>query len=466
FTLSLSRARAKMAEFGSSDPARYLVSVLSGGIGGGAVCVRVRDAGAAISIWMEGGHFREEQLLAALESSVGSEYDGALDLILGCRGALKNSAESVEIFVRGTDRPGYRWLLQQDSEESEALPEARLDGIEVEIRFKESVVERIGRFFRSLRGYVGQRVEFRLVERLMDHSPVPIYLDGERIDRPFFLPTSPLELEIGSRSSIPFSQAPMNFETRSSWSGGLACRAGRISIVVRGVVCGTVESDDFSGVVYHDSMGLDLTREKIVEGAEATRFLAELEEVRLDMLSRLALALPHRGDRELPWFFGDLFPVLVEQDVPEKVRAAVMNWIRASEVREASVDALLEAGVHLVLSGRHSEFRLEERWLLERCAAELRRSPDTLHWSPLTLDFYQKVWPRETLVRGYLLLGMGAVHEQRGRPEQAQHCWLQALDTVRAGTDDRAEELIHAHMDFELAHILSEAGKALALQAR
>ncbi len=43
---------------------------------------------------------------------------------------------------------------------------------------------------------------------------------------------------------------------------------------------------------------------------------------------------------------------------------------------------------------------------------------------------------------------------------------MEALDTVRGGDDDLAEELIHAHMDFEVDHIMDEVSRALRLHLK
>jgi hypothetical protein len=467
FTLSLSKARAKLAQFQSSDPARYLVSILSGGVGGGASSIRMTDHGTKVSVWMDGAYLAEEDLLAALNSAYEGEENGALDLVLGCRGALSYGADKIEIRVSGADQADYLWILEQDSEEGRKEEISEAQGVGVDIVFDETIIERLERFVSKFRGYAGQRREFQMVERLADRCPVPVTLDGELVVRPFYLPNGPLEIQVGQVSSVSFSQSPMQFSRFQDWSAGLVCRAGRVSLVVRGVVCGSVDSDDFSGVVYHDSLGLDLTREKVRVGEEADRFLDQLEELRCQVLFRLGDSL-RSCSAEVPWFFCELFHLALESQVEDQERLKILDFLRSRfqiDVAGSGTDALLWAGTELACRVGPEKFTLREAFLLKRCSLEFKEAKRELRWIPLTSRYYQAVWPERTLVRGYILLGWGALYEIHGVSSSAQECWLEALDTVRAGTDDRAEELIHAHMDFEPEHILVEVGKALALQA-
>jgi hypothetical protein len=467
FTLSMDKARAKLARFQSSDPARYLVSILSGGVGGGASRIQMDDRSTKVSVWMEQAYLPERDLLAALNSAYEGEENGALDLVLGCRGALNYGARKIEIGVSKEGASGYRWILEQDSQVGYQDAIDELPGIKVVILFDESIKERFGRFVRKLRGYVGQRREFQIVEELADRCPVPVSLNHELITRPFHLPKGPLEINVGGVSSVQFFRSPMQFDRGHYWSAGLVYSPGKVSLVVRGVVCGSVESYDFSGVVYHDSLGLDLTREKVRVGEEADLFLDQLEELRCQTLFRLADTFSdYQG--ELPWFFGDLFHLALETDTAGQVREKILLFLKSQfrlDIAGDGTDALLWAGTELACQLGPERFTIREGFLLRRCSFEFKQAERELLWIPLTLRYYQSVLPDRTLVRGYLLLGWGALYEIHGVSKSAQECWLESLDTVRAGTDNRAEELIHAHMDFEPEHILVETGKALALLA-
>lgn len=426
----------------------------------------MEDRGSDVSVWMDGAHLSEEDLLSALNSTYEGDENGALDLVLGCRGALRYGASEVSIAISDEDGVGYRWVLGPESEESCSETVSGDGGIQVVISFDESVTERFGRFVKKLSGYVGQRPEFKMVERLADRCPIPVLLNGESIVRPFYLPEGPLELKVGQVSSVRFSSSPMHFELDHDWSAGLVYHPGKVSIVVRGVVCGSVDSADFSGVVYHDSLGLDLTRENVRVGEESEEFLDQLEDLRFRALARLSETL--KEHQQLPWFFSDLFHLALETHVEDRVRSNILDFLRCRfevDMVGSGPDALLWAGVELVRKLGVEQFSIEESFLLRRCSLEFKRVERQLLWVPMTLNYYQTVWPERTLVRGYLLLGWGALYEVHGVSQAAQECWLESLDTVRAGTDNRAEELIHAHMDFEPEHILVETGKALALHA-
>jgi hypothetical protein len=64
---------------------------------------------------------------------------------------------------------------------------------------------------------------------------------------------------------------------------------------------------------------------------------------------------------------------------------------------------------------------------------------------------------------GYLLLALEAHHSKTDQEALAQERWMESLDVVRAGKDDRAEELIHTPTDFPPDPMLHQTANALRM---
>lgn len=466
FTVSLSAARRKLSRYQTSDPARYLLLAASGGIAAGATLVRITQGLSSYGLRFPSAYIRETALLGSFEKPSESAA-GSLDMAMALRGVLVQAATSIVVEVVDPQRPSYRWSLTPRSDESTPIPAEDETMVRVVIEFPSSWQERLTGIFRRLRGYAGQPPEIRLLDKFCDHSPVPISVNGTALNRDLFLPVSVVYAAVGDPGPYCRVRVDLRLEARG-WSGILGLRPGRVQLVVHGVAYGQIEDLGLTGVVFHGGLTRDVSRENLVCDSVYDELLEQLEDRRREMLiwsvTDLERIYVHGVD------FGVVLEGLVElalsDELPQESLARTLTWL---EEKVGPMEAQHEGGDRLRLLELACELSPQlrgrrEEFLLTLCGSALERRSGGIQ--PLlrhTLGEVRQKWPSETLVPGYLLLGLGADLSSRGEEKQAQERWLEALDTVRAGDDDLAEQLIHAHMDFEVGHIMDEVVRALRL---
>lgn len=429
FTVALSDARRKLTEFRSSNRTRYLVLLLSAGIGAGARRVSIRrDGGASYRLLMPGAYLPESALLGTYaRGAAGSP--SAFDLVLGLQSAFAEGARRVEVVVRHPQEPSFGWILQESTEESRAL-ESGSSVLEILIEFPESWQERLSGFFSRLGGYVGQPEEMRYVEQLCDHASVPILLNDYRVDRPYFMNERVAVARVGGvegpqeSSSTPVLDLP-----EFAWRGWITLGAGSLVIVVNGVTMARVESPDLNGLVLHDGLRRDLTRENLVLDETYESLERDWVCVERALLQKAAELVPTLSTQDVLKLFPRLFSAGLRQDISTQGFRNLVDWLAQKShppYTEPLADTdLLGVSVQLLTRIRRhpgfERFASFERWMVRESSHALQEQPTRV--APIleaTLEAVGPYYPHQTLVRGYILLGLGAYCSSRGDETKAQ----------------------------------------------
>ena len=99
FTVSLSEARRKLKQYHSSEPARYVLLLVSAGFASGGRSAAVTRRDHCLTIRFPGAYLSENELLQALDNPHNSASSAATDLVLGIQGALNHQAQEVKLRV-------------------------------------------------------------------------------------------------------------------------------------------------------------------------------------------------------------------------------------------------------------------------------------------------------------------------------------------------------------------------------
>lgn len=471
FTLSLSEARRKLTHFGSSNRRRYLLLLVSAGFGAGATAAHIRRRGPDYHLDLPGASFQESHLLGSVTSGRHSDSQpGSADLLLGLHNVLAEGAEQVAITGLRQGSAGFRWLLGPDQETSETVAPADRNALEVAVSYPQSWSQRVRHWLGGRQSYAGLPEELRLLSQCCDLSDRPITIDDQPVHRPIFLTSRSPYAHLGP-STVPVEGGGLRLElTPPGWRGVLALGPGALRLVVRGVQVGSLQRVALHGVLYHDQLRLDLSRENLVLDALYEELLEELERCHLELVERALVRHPELSDPVLASFLPEALRYAIRGQLHPEAQAALGHSLKArlgeaGEVLPCEPGLLAEQALRLAERGAPWQglTRVVECFL-ERCAQRLQSNhpatPETLSG---TLDLLQRCHPEQTLMPGYLLLGLGAYLSGQGQEALAQTTWMRALDTVRAGRDLRAEELIHAHMDFPVDHMRQEAARAILL---
>lgn len=473
FTLSLTEARRKLVQYHSSDKARYLLLLLSAGTAAGAQSLTVEQTPILCRLQMPGAHIPESALLNAFaHPERPADAPGASDLVLGLQGAFHNQAIRVEVRAQ---KPGesFLWTLESRSEQSVPIDSGGETGLEVLLHFKLDVSQKLRGMLGWLRGYAAKSEEARLLDKYCDRSLIPLSYNGERSDRPLFLPELSVLATVGQLKDKKLEFPVDTHLDGYSWRGVLALGPGVIQIVIHGVAYCQIESLGLAGTIYHDGLERDISREKVVRDARYDSLVSELEGVRIALASVLVGKM-----KSVPWrLLVDQLPDLVFLFLTRKLDAekrqamweAMESLYRDREQEGAAERAFSPSPKGLVdlMTGLSQDTAGRQRvldLLLADCGDGLRQQPSGFHKQlAMTHDLFRAFYPEETLVLGYLLLGLGALHSVEGRAQESERAWFRTLETVWAGTDARAQELMYAHMAHTPEHILQQSSTALAM---
>jgi hypothetical protein len=472
FTLSLSEARRKLVQYHSSEKARYLLLLLSAGSAAGASSVSVRQEPDSCFLSMPDAYIPESALLSAFaDHGATSSVAGAGDLVLGLQGAFLAGASRVEVH---SQRPGesFLWCLEPNSERSEPANFNGVSGIVIRLLFPHGLGQKLKGLLGRLRGYAARPQEARLLDQYCDRSLIPISYNGERCDRPLFLPEAGVQAVVGELSPKELGFKPdCTLSADYPFRGALALGDGAIQIVIHDVAYCQIDDLGLVGTIYHDQLERDISREKVVRDHRYDELTRQLERAYRELINHLVANLDRLDAGGLRRWLPELVYQFLSAQLLTSNRQRLWEWMEAryregeDATRSFSPNpkGLVDLMTALLKSAQPRDRVLQE--LLLHCGDSLRTTVDSQLAKTLNTahDLFRYYHPEETLVLGYLLLGLGAVHAVQQRANDSERAWFKCLETVWSGKDARAQELMYAHMGYSSAHILQQAGAALAM---
>lgn len=468
FTVSLSEARRKLKQYHSSEPARYVLLLVSAGFASGGRSAAVTRRDHCLTIRFPGAYLSENELLQALDNPHNSASSAATDLVLGIQGALNHQAQEVKLRVLSQASPSYQWVLRADSEDSQSVSGTCCQ-LELELSLDRSWSERLRGILAHLGGYAGMSEEERLLDRYGDRCLLPITTNGQAVDRPLVLPVSLAGAIVGD---IPHNRLAFPTDHRIDsrrWKGALALGDGAVTLVVHQIAYCQVDSLGVEGTVYWDSLQRDVSREKIVQNEVYQQLLDELQVVRCRLFEVLAGKLDNLRFIEVEKYLPDLVRLYLTKRISRQARTALWNWVvgqfppEKCEGSTPSVVGLMRL-LHLLIPHKIPEIVSE---VMEDCADSVAQHHERAHTLiQATLETLRGVGPVDPLTEGYLLLGSGALHTLKSDERNAEKDWFQALKAAWSCPSDRAQELFHTHLAYPADHVAQQSATALRIFAR
>jgi hypothetical protein len=239
FTVSLSQARRKLKQFHSSDPARFLLLMVSAGVAAGATRITVDRTDRSYRLWFAEAYLAEAELLETLEKPQNARPNSACsDLVAGIQGSFARQAESVEVDVFHPDHHSFGWRLTPDSEESLGVKPDGRHGVQVGVRLSWDLKSRLLSLLASLGGYAGMTAEERLIDRFADRALLPLFLQGQPVPRPIVLPESPATAVFGALPEVNLARpCHARLSSNGQWRGVLALADEPVQVVLNGIAC-------------------------------------------------------------------------------------------------------------------------------------------------------------------------------------------------------------------------------------
>ena len=474
FTVSLSEARRKLTDFHSSDKQRFLILLVSGGTAAKASEIEIEQTDRLMTILFRRAYLPEAALLGAFEGQQDNEHsEAATDLILGLKSAFANDIERIEVEVTHPTESSYYWDMRPDGEETQNKPSAgQGPRILLSLHARIGVLDKARGFFRRLRGHVGMPPAVKLVDQYCDHSLIPISYKGQPLHRPYFSPRAQLHGVLGSLPDS-FPRPSPNLEiSQSQWSGVLSLTPGKVQVVIHGVAYCQIGSTGLAGLVYHNGLRRDLSREKIVRDEAFANFLSKLNQIKDHLFEQLALQLNEIQDGSHDHHMAELVIRFLTSQVSRQARKSIWDWMmRATTRLRPDIPAnSFTANVHGLM------LCFEELEPAEDSRAEVLRgilafSSDALDERQssvvpvlkLAQGLFEKRSGDHSLIRGYLQLGIGAMQQRLGNKKESDSSLFKALQVVWTGHDDRAQELIYLHMELGTEHMLDQVAMALRM---
>lgn len=477
FTIDLLEARRKMAKYQSSNPARYLLCLVSAGLAGGGTSLRIRYDERNLEVKIPGTRIAEEDLRAAYSGrSQEGLSDAALDLALAMHLALQTKCESLEVESCVEGQLGFHWQVSLQALDAVPVEMGTENCLLFNLSWVQSWKHRWPKILKFFGGYAGEREEIRLLEQHCDNSFTPIYVNEQSLDRPLLLPEASVCALVGDpqREAIRFNPR-LRFHP-DDWEGYLALRPGSIKLVHYGVTLHEFKSSCLSGVISHDGLHRDLSREGVLKDATYEAFTAELSAFELEMIQDFAENIGLWKNAEILLLLDDLVSHALHPS-QQSIRNRLSAWISRelgvvpgqgpSTRRNTSVLELLTLYRKLYSVTMGTEGQAHTEFVLKMCAAALKnRSAQVDQMLSESADLITKYYPHDSLAAGYCLLGLGACLSAFGQPGAARMTWNEAIVTVRKLKDPDAVALIEAHLEFEPDHMMQEVSKALSLYVK
>lgn len=448
FTINLSRSRRYLAGNQSATPHRFLVSAVAGAFRAGAERVDIRPTAAGYFVSAPGAGLAERCLSEGMRGLPASDgAPGAFDLVTALRQALQ--CQCSRAVVRGTraGSPGFCWQITPDDESRTQLAESPRDSLEMEFDFPPLSL------WKRVVPSTMYRPEVGLLRDLCRLSIKPLTFDGKSLTGPRTAPKGRYTVSLG-----PFDAPPPH----GDFEADLGLAAGTVYLVVDGVQSAALDDLGLNGVVWHDSLERDLSREGVAQDWRFQQLLAQLSGARLELLKRALLGGSFLNEREMIESLDFLyFHWLVGGDSFLRERLAL--WLGQKHGLGSKLSDVSLLTAYCGLAARLSETDwlpdlkvviLQVQWALQN------QSKDVRDIILVALEFMRnnEEW-EPTLLRAYLYLGLGAYDSIYGNQPDADRWFNRARAVV--GNHKVAKELVAAHLRYPARHLLLEVWKAL-----
>lgn len=286
FTLSWEHALEKLGEYSSSRSERYLVLLVSAAVAWRPRQIEISDDGFELRLQAVRAQVPVDDLEVGPALPSGPQWD----LLMAAKQALRFGAVLVEVRYHG-ETGNFAWSLGRKELTAGDLPQT--PGLTVRVvRREERWGHKLYRLFSNFRGYAGMAPECREVDKQCEHSPVPITVNDQPVNRPYIPVYSPCQVVVGP---VHPSQASIEFiterESPGPWRGVLSFVSGPLLFVVNGVTFPAPrEVSRLSGIIWSEELSLDASREQVVQDAVFQNLLSRIEDYRARILSEW-----HRG---------------------------------------------------------------------------------------------------------------------------------------------------------------------------
>ena len=481
FSVDVQRAQSIVPAYQTSDPYLFLVAVVSAGFSAGAERAEVRTQKFPSRLVLElvNADLPVEELEDCYNTQKSTADESLLDLLLGIRAAFQTEVSKIEILSSS----GALSVAPKKAE-LEAFKKIEAAGL-TRITFHYPVFKS---FFQTRQSAFDRPAVTHLRE-MGQWSRRAILVEKVNILKNYDIGSSEYHCtRVGELEESRFQQPIRSSVEGYSWSGALSLRKGKLQLVLHGIVRGTLEHPYFSGVIYHPDFRLDVSREQIVLNDAVREIETDLEALFTTLLEDLLNNLDLSAET-VPWYFYFIWTACVAGDIGAKGQTRLSEWFaQALATRkianrpstplgqswhEAQPKPELTPAQKLVRQAaalqyaEGTNFKLEYSLLLKTCQRLLEQDvAGNIELLETILEVLAEHRPKQTLLRAYLLLGIGANHKKSGNQVLAERAWAKALKTVSGRRHRAQEQLIRAHLDFDLEHILSETLKLLEIQIR
>ena len=462
FTVGWAEARRKMQAHQGLAPTRFAVLLVSAGLAWGANSVEIVDQRSDLTFLFSGAYVEESQLMGGFDNLAGGCCSGALlDFMLGLNGAFVLGASEVKVDVN-SNLGAYRWTLTPEGESrDEGYGELEAGRMRIRIlRHQRSVLSRVQAFLQTMRGRAGMSAECRAVDDLCCRSLVPITISGQVVNRSYQFQPSPILAQVGDRGCAISGDAQVLTFEEQEWSGVLAVASkGRpLELVVRGVTYQGLSLGGLQGILWHDHLRRDISREGVAQDQSYLALERRLREIRSCLLTELAPKLPELSPELAAAVGRELIGALregaltVEEtlnclryglefleplDRLRLYQQAVLSMERAPEeceVWELAREALLEGGSEWEKTDRCRErLRLYADF---RTRAAMNADGELLklvRYEMGRIRAWRSLCPEaDEQLRGTLAVDLSVLADQPGRTRSEQEWLEEALKAVAA----------------------------------
>jgi hypothetical protein len=471
FSLNLTRARKLIPVLGRTSADNYILQLISGAIGLGADRVEIKSSSLnLVRITFHQLFVPSHDLVTVYHLRSIDMNPSLQDIGQALRAAFESADEAKAINVSSRcPEKGYRLHFSDTGGPSPEVQQSPGSSrLVVQVLFTRDIKTIVKTFFRRKRFHAPG---IDLVQEACCWSHVPVYYNQIDLHDPPPIDSEGFSIQIGDLHPWSLEQQPNLRWADREWSGILEYATGEIELVVNGVRRCKLPHPTFRGFACHPGFKLDATREQVVQDKGFEAFLNDLKQLEVSVIEELVGYLCGNLST-IHWSYRTVLRACLSGTLGVEYQTAFARWVDELSGKEGvppprSHDWSASAGLLAKLESL-SEFtsnpslKLQMCDLLEACRTVLSNSFEGQ--VPLirgVLDYLSHRGVSYSLVRIYLWLALGALHQQSENSVEAQEAWSKALN--EAGQSSAAQTLVRTHTEHGLFHILEEADKALSM---